>query len=184
MRPTILILTLTLLLGGCETLVKLHSPRPLAPPIKEYHHVEQLLTLHWDKQIRRFHCVLITRPGETRVVALTETGLPVFQLKQTPGNVDIDRSPLLPPRVSPDEILADIQLILWPWDSVEKSLTPSLRLVRHAGYRELYDGDKLEARVDYAGKDRWNTPATLVNHHYGYQITVQPLSKDDTHEQP
>ena len=182
MRPAIVLILLALLpLGGCQTFLEPPRPvRPLAPPIDQYHHVEQLLTLSWKKQSRRLHCVLVTRPGDTRVVAITETGMPVFELQQTASNVDIDRSPLLPPQVSPDVILADIQLIYWPRDALLKALPPPLRLVDKPGFRKLYDGDKLEARVNYDGDDHWNSPATLVNDHYGYRLRVQPLGKDDT----
>lgn len=183
MRPAIILIFLALLpLSGCQTVLELPRPvRPLAPPIDQYHHVEQLLTLSWEKLSRRLHCVLATRPGDTRVVAVTETGMPVFELQQTASNIDIDRSPLLPPRVSPDVILADIQLIFWPAKALRKSLPSPMKLVDKGGSRTLYNGDKLEARVDYAGKDHWNSPATLVNHHYGYRLQVQPLGKDDTH---
>ncbi len=151
------------------------SVRPLAAPLTERHHVEHLLEIDWDQQSQRLHCVLITAEGETRVVALTETGLPVFQLLQTPGNIEINRSPLLPRPVSPDIILADIQLIFWPIDSLRKTLSPPWRLEQHAGSRDLYEGEVLRAHVDYQGKERWSSPATLDNKQYGYRLTVTPL---------
>ncbi len=185
MRSLIATLLLAGLLTGCQVLTTYpRALRPLAPPIDEHHHVQQLLTLRWGEQMRRFRCTVTIQPGITRINAVDADGALVFGLRQTPGNINIERSPRLPPQVSPDVLLADMQLILWPPDTLEKSLPAGLHLENHVGYRELYNGTTLEARVNYYGNGRWNDPATLVNHRYGYRLTVQPLTQDDTAERP
>lgn len=185
MRSLIATLLLAGLLTGCQVLTSYpRSLRPLAPPIDEYHHIQQLLTLRWGEQMRRFRCTVTIHPGMTRINAVDADGALVFGLQQIPGNINIERSPLLPPQVSPDVLLADMQLILWPPDTLRKSLPAGFRLESHVGYRELYSGTTLEASVDYYGSDRWDDPATLINHRYGYRLTVQPLTQDNTSQQP
>lgn len=175
MRPRFVALLLAVLLSGCQLwLMPPRSVRPLAAPLSEQHQVAHRLEIHWQEQTQSLHGVLTTAPGLTRVEVLTDSGQPVLQLTQTPTHIDINRSPLLPPPISPDIILADLQLVFWPVDSLEKTLLPPWRLERQAGARQLYEGETLRAQVRYQGPDRWTSRATLDNKQYGYQLTITP----------
>lgn len=176
MRPFLPTLLLATLLSGCQLWVMPpRSVRPLAAPLSEHHQVARLLTIDWNGHSQRLRCRLITGPGETRMEVLSDTGLAVLRLVQSPAHIEIERSPRLPPSISPDVLLADIQLVFWPADRLAKTLAAPWRLTRHAGGRRLYEGDTLRARVDYQGPDRWRGVATLHNTRYGYRLTLTPV---------
>lgn len=179
MRSLALTLLIVALLAGCQTLRTYpRSWRPLAPPIAQHHQSTRLLTLRWADQVRHYHCTLITSPDHTRIIARTADGALVFRLHQTRARISIERTPLLPPRVSPDVILADLQLMLWPASTLEQSLPQTL--YHQDDFRKLYSGHTLEARVIYQGKSRWQDPAILINDRYQYQLILQALPDEPT----
>lgn len=169
------LLTAGLGLGGCQSWWPPRE-RPLAPPLTDTsRQLEHRLRIERGEQAQNLHAVLSLLPGETRVVALTETGVPVFQLHQTGDDLRTRRSPLLPRQVPMRLILADIQLIFWPVESLRAALPAPWRVAREGRGRALYNGERLEARVRYQEADGWQGPATLDNIHHGYRLTITPL---------
>ncbi len=164
-------------LGGCQSWWTPEA-RPLAAPLERHRYLEHRLRIDWGERTQNLHAVLRTLPGETRVVALTETGVPVFQLRQTATDLEISRSPLLPRRVPMRLILADIQLLFWPVASLRAGLPSPWRVEREEQGRALYNGERLEARVRYQDRDGWSGPATLDNIHHGYRLTITPLHSE------
>lgn len=165
-------------LSGCQTWWA-PQERPLAPPLAEpSRQLEHRLRIERGEHTQSLHAVLSTLPGETRVVALTETGVPVFQLHQTKNDLQVSRSPLLPRQVPMRLILADIQLVFWPIESLRAGLPAPWRVEREQQGRALYNGERLEARVRYQNDDGWSGPATLDNIHHGYRLTITPLQSE------
>lgn len=164
-------------LSGCQSWW-MPEARPLAPPLESHRHLEHRLRIDWGQRTQNLHAVLTTLPGETRVVALTETGIPVFQLRQTAHNLEVTRSPLLPRRVPMRLILADIQMVFWPVASLRTGLAAPWRLRQEESGRALYNGERLEARVRYQNHDGWDGLTTLDNIHHGYRLTITPLQSE------
>lgn len=175
-RPT-LILALLALLTGCQLLAP--APLPLAAPMQRPHQLEHLLTLTWGDRQLRLRCVLETGQGETRVVALNEAGLVLFQLHHTDQGLSVQRSALLPKAFPAQQIMADIQLIFWPASAIEAALPATWRLDVEANSRTLYHGDRLIAQVHYQGSP-WQAPSSLANQRAHYQLTLTPLGPDAT----
>lgn len=170
-------LLLAIGLSGCQAWW-MPQDRPLATPLESTRQLEHRLRIDWGERTQNLHAVLSTLPGETRVVALTETGVPVFQLRQTATDLEISRSPLLPRQVPMRLILADIQLVFWPVESLRADLPSPWRVEREQQGRALYNGERLEARVRYQDCDGWSGPATLDNIHHGYRLTITPLHSE------
>jgi len=161
-------------LSGCQSWCP-PAERPLAAPLDSSRQLEHRLRIERGEQVQNLHAVLRTLPGETRVVALTETGVSVLQLRQTADDLTVTRSPLLPRQVPARLILADIQLVFWPLESLRAALPTPWRLEQEEQGRALYNGARLEARVRYQKRDGWQGPATLDNIHHGYRLTITPL---------
>lgn len=160
---------------GCQSW-RFPQERPLAPPLMDTsRQLEHRLRIERGQQAQNLHAVLSLLPAETRVVALTETGVPVFQLHQTADDLSVDRSPLLPKQVPTRLILADIQLVFWPLDSLRTALPAPWRVEQEEQGRALYNGERLEARVRYQRRDGWQGRSTLDNIHHGYRLTITPL---------
>jgi len=178
-RLLITLLVATAWLGGCQSWL-VPQARPLAPPLGSDHNLQHRLRIERDDRALNLHAVLASTPGDTRVVAMTETGVPVFQLHQTTQGLETQQSALMPEAVPMSLILADIQLVFWPAAALRDALPPPWTLRREPHGRALYKGDRLEARVRYRHRDGWHGPATLDNLHHGYRLTITPLQSEGT----
>jgi len=93
-----------------------------------------------------------------------------------------DKGPYVPSAFPPEQVLSDLQLVLWPnaawqqrlvgseWQMAEPR--PGLRRLRYRG--------RLVAEVHYADAatgDPWNRRAWLSNLAYGYTLDISTLSQ-------
>ena len=109
-----------------------------------------------------------------KIVGVSATGQRLFTASWDGKNVTADRSPFVPKDLAPERVLADMQLALWPLESVRAALRDSGQEVTEPfpGVRRLRRGDRLIAEVHYAGADAWNGRLWFVNLEFGYALTI------------
>lgn len=64
------------------------------------------------------------------------------------------RAEWLPPQLSAERVLSDLQLVFWPAPAVSAALPPGWRLVQQGTARELRHGDELVIRIENPAPDR------------------------------
>ncbi len=133
------------LLAACSLLMP--KPEDLRPPLAnpaDFDRTDQQFTQivsQADDPAKAMLASWRVSDGELVLVGLTATGQQLFQASYDGNQLQIQQSPLLPPQVDTETILAQIQLAYWPQQSLEQAYSGSnwsLRTVS-AGRRLYYD---------------------------------------------
>ncbi len=108
------------------------------------------------------------------VVGVTATGMRLFTASFDGKQVAAERGPFVPKEISPERVLADMQLALWPLASLQGAYAGSGQTVSepHPGVRRVLRGDRLVVEVHYASDDPWNGRLWFVNFEFGYSLTI------------
>jgi hypothetical protein len=108
------------------------------------------------------------------VVGVTATGMRLFTASFDGEKVSSERGPFVPKEVSPERVLADMQLALWPLASLQDAYAASGQTVSEPqpGVRRVVRGDRIVAEVHYATDDPWNGRLWFVNFEFGYSLTI------------
>ncbi|MGJ0486894.1 MAG: DUF3261 domain-containing protein [Methylomicrobium sp.] len=161
------------------------SPKPLfplAPPVGPARRIVQQLTAHWPQSSKTLLCVLELDSRHIAMAGLTEDGLSLFNLSYDGKNLEADKNPLVPETLVPELIIADLQLVYWPVDSLQKQLPKDLKLESGPYFRRLSKQGQSLAEVRYFNpedlkqENAWPKAAELVNQQYDYRLTIQTVS--------
>lgn len=161
------------------------SPKPLfplAPPVGPARRIVQQLTAHWPGSRKTLLCVLELDNKHIAMAGLTEDGLSLFNLSYDGKNLEADKNPLVPETLVPELIIADLQLVYWPLDSLQKQLPKDLKLEAGPDFRRLSKRGQSLAEVRYftpadlKQENAWPEGAELVNQQYHYRLTIQTVS--------
>jgi hypothetical protein len=80
---------------------------------------------------------------------------------------------MLPAEVRADAVLQDLQLTLWPIQSLVAALPPGWTIADDGLLRTLrFDGAAVTT-VRYSGMPRWSGKAVLDNQRYHYRLTIE-----------
>jgi len=170
-----------LLLTGCSAFVPQSEPRgvpPLLTPATLGRSVQTLQIVHvaFKEREAALQCVLTVADGHISVLGLSALGQRLFTLSYDGGNaMQVQRSPMLPEQVSPERMLADLQLAYWPLSALQDAYRGSTWRVSEPrlGTRRLRQGEELVAEVHYAAADPWAGPLWLSNFRHGYSLAVE-----------
>ena len=178
----------TLMLTGCALLPQTAPPvAPLLPPsaFTAARGATQVLNFAFGDREITLQCALSVTPQLLTVIAIGPLGERAFTLSYDGREVHADLSPYAPKDLSPERVLADIELALWPlaaWqakfahgtgdaaDAAWQVSEPRARL------RRLRHDGRLIEEVHYAGADPWNGRLWLVNLVLGYTLDVETLA--------
>jgi hypothetical protein len=150
---------------------------PLAPPLGPERRIVQQLTAHWPGREETLLCVLELDSRRIAMAGLTQDGLSLFNLTYDGKTLEADKNPLVPETLVPELIVADLQLVYWPLDSVRKQLPKGLKLEAGPGIRRLSDDGKPLTEIHYLSADgAWPKAAELLNLQYHYRLTIQTVS--------
>lgn len=120
------------------------------------------------------NCVLSVRDGVATVVGLTALGVRAFTLKYDGTNVQVENDLPVPPQLTPERLLADIQLVFWPAPALKSALSKQgwelTEPYEHT--RRLKRGGKLIAEVHYDAAEPWSGRSWLVNLEHGYTLGI------------
>jgi len=126
-----------------------------------------------------FNCVVTVKDGSMTLVGMNSLGLRLFTIRYDGQSVQSETAPAMQGAFTPERLLADMQLVFWPFASLEKPMreagwqlsepTPGIRRLRH--------GERLIAEAHYGGIDPWSARSWLVNfeHRYSLQIDSQAM---------
>jgi hypothetical protein len=150
---------------------------PLAPPLGPARRIVQQLSADWPGSSKTLLCVLELDSRRIAMAGLTQDGMSLFNLSYDGKTLAADKNPLAPETLVPELIVADLQLVYWPLESVRQQLPNGLKLEAGPGFRRLSENGKPRVEIHYlsAGGD-WPKAAELVNLQYHYRLTIQTLS--------
>lgn len=171
-----------LALSGCSAMPRAApSPaRPLAAPAAAGEHAaRQVVRGAIGAREMTLSCVVSVKDGAMSVIGLNAMGVRLFTMTYDGRRTHVEKAGGIPEAITPERLLADLQLVYWPLSALQDSLRPAgYELAESApGTRRLRRGDRLLAEVHYAGDDAWAGRAWLVNLEFGYslQIDSEPL---------
>ena len=178
--PALAALLVSVALAGCAA-PRVASPvaalpaRPLAPPVAAGERaVSQVVRGAVGAREMMFNCVVSVRDGVMSVVGLNPLGVRLFTIRYDGAQVSVDKSFAVPDALTPDRLLADLQLVYWPLKPLQETLRPAGYELTEptAGTRSLRRGDRLVAEAHYATTDAWSGRAWLVNLEHGYSLQI------------
>jgi len=121
-----------------------------------------------------FNCVVTVKDGSMTLVGMNSLGLRLFTIRYDGATVQSETAPAMRGAFVPERLLADIQLVFWPFASLEKPMreagwqlskpAPDIRRLRH--------GEQLIAEAHYIGEDPWSGRSWLVNFEHGYSLQI------------
>jgi hypothetical protein len=155
---------------------------PLAPPSGPPRRIVQQLTAHWPGSRETLLCVLELDNRRIAMAGLTQDGLSLFNLTYDGKKLEADKSPLVPETLVPEMIIADLQLVYWPLDSLQKQLPKGLQLEAGPGFRRLSEQGQPLVEVRYLSqedlnqKSAWPKEIELTHKQYHYKLTIHTLS--------
>ena len=176
---------LVLVLGGCVTApptlptqgvdvapgvrLVLPSPEALGHSIT----ATQLVTVRYGDQSLVFEAHLDITPQRFLLVCLDTMGRRALTVTRSGGAVTVEAAPWLPATIDPHNILADIELIYWPADSLRTGLAGG-ELSEDGGHRSIMVGRTEVVRIEYesGGRGAWTGRQHLSNLAWNYDIAI------------
>lgn len=178
-------LGVSLVLAGCALLPQRPPPAlPLLSPraLGAVRSARQVLHIAYGKQALTLQSALQAGRDRDTLVAIGPFGQRFFTLSYDGRRVQAEVSPYAPSDLPARQVLADVELALWPLPAWQQRLAGSGWTLRapEPGVRRLrYDG-RLVAEVHYdAGSDGWDGRFWLVNLTYGYTLDITSSGAPD-----
>ena len=124
------------------------------------------------------NCVVTVKGGVMTVVGLSAMGVRIFTIKYDGQSTSVDNSLPVPPQLTPERLLGDLQLVFWPLSALATPLKASGWEVTEPapGTRRLRRDARLVAEVHYASTDPWVSRSWLVNLEHGYTLNIESKS--------
>lgn len=174
LRPLFLI-ALLVSLCGCQ----LWAPpdegsRLLAPPFGEYREIQRGLEIRVGEHIHTARARLSLTPDSTHIVITNEGDELMVEMRYQQGRLRVRRTPRLPPAIFADDLIADLQLALWPLERLRAGLTPGWTLAADDEGRILRFNGATEARVDYQSEEPSSRPLPVYNARHDYLLILSP----------
>lgn len=167
-------------LAGCGS----HATRPaasdgtrplLAPAsLGSSRAVNQIVRGALGERELTMNCVVTVKDGAMSIVGLSAMGVRLFTIKYDGQTTTVDNTLPIPPQLTPERLLADLQLVFWPLETLKAPLATAGWQVSEAtqGTRRLRHGTQLVAEVHYANTDPWSGRSWLVNLEHGYTLNI------------
>jgi hypothetical protein len=157
---------------------------PLAPPSGPPRRIVQQLSAHWPGSRETLLCVLELDSQHIAMAGLTQDGLSLFNLSYDGKKLEADKNPLVPETLVPEMIIADLQLVYWPLDSLQKLLPKGLKLEAGPGFRRLSEQGRPLVEVRYLSQEdlnhegAWPKEVELTHLQYHYKLTIHTVSHE------
>jgi Protein of unknown function (DUF3261) len=178
-----LLLVATLCLGCAASPSQRSSPdvpRPLLPPstLGAERAVNQIVRGAFGEREMTMNCVVTVKAGTMTIVGLSAMGVRIFTIKYDGRTTSVDNSLPVPAQLTPERLLADLQLVFWPADTLVEPLREGGWQVSESapGTRRLRRDARLVAEVHYASADPWAGRTWLVNIEHGYTLSIESKS--------
>jgi hypothetical protein len=167
----------TLIFCGCA--VPAHQPArlglKLAPSaLGESVSLQQRLTVERNGRVDELDAVLEVDAGRLDLVGLV-LGQRVLTLHYDGQRLNAWRHPMFPAGVRDEDILEDLQLVLWPADAVRQALPPGWHIEEKGLRRTLLIGELPVTVINYTGQRRWSGKVELSNLRYQYRLIIESV---------
>ena len=173
---------LLLALGACTT-----TPAPmqtarlglkLAPAaLGQVISLQQHLKVERNGRIDELDAALEVDTDHLEMVGLA-FGQRVLSLHYDGKELKTWRHVLLPAQVRAEDVLEDLQLTMWPIESIAQSLPVGWKVEDTGLFRTLYLDDIAVLKIEYSGFPRWSGTVKLENFRYKYSLTIQSVAAD------
>ncbi|MFC3107951.1 DUF3261 domain-containing protein [Undibacterium arcticum] len=137
--------------------------------------LQQHLTVQRDGRTDELDAALEVDPEHLELVGLA-LGQRVLTLHYDGQNLQSWRHLMLPAQVRAEDVLEDLQLTLWPLESIRQALPAGWRAEESGLRRTLFLDDAPVTVIDYSGTPRWSGTVELSNLRYHYHLTIQSVS--------
>lgn len=169
------VLAIFALMAGCAT-----APPPQArlglklPPaaLGTSISVQQHLKVERAGRTDDLDVALQVEPDAIDVVGLA-FGQRVLTMRYDGKELTSWRHMMLPSQVRPEDVLEDMQLTLWPAESIATALPAGWRIAEQGLTRTLYLENEPIMRIVYSGTPRWSGTVVLENLRYRYKLTIE-----------
>jgi hypothetical protein len=173
---------LALALGGCAAVPAAAPQAAAMPPILDgsalggARAASQVVRAAFRERELTLQCaVQVTDRGVT-VAGVDALGRRVFTVTYDGQQASVEPGPMIPEGFSPDYLLADVQLALWPLRALQAAYAGTGWAVSepYPGARRLRRDGRLIAEVHYTGADPWTSRYWVSNFERGYVLAVDP----------
>jgi len=122
------LIALLVSLHGCQLWGEpVRGARPPAATFGEYREIGRGLEIRVGERIHYAYARLSLTPESTLITVTDEEGRLMVEMHYGQGRLNVKRTPYLPPEVSADDLIADLQLALWPLERLRAGLIKSIR---------------------------------------------------------
>jgi hypothetical protein len=149
--------------------------RPLvAPSAAGERAVTQVVRGAVGEREMTINCVVTVKGNAMSVIGLNAMGIRLFTIRYDGEQVQVEKAFPVPGQITPERLLADLQLVFWPLASLEQPLrTVGFEVSEPVpGTRRLRRGGRLVAEVHSATNDPWSGKSWLVNLEHGYSLQI------------
>ncbi|MES2048362.1 MAG: DUF3261 domain-containing protein [Pseudomonadota bacterium] len=171
---------LVLLLAACTTVqpVPARLGLKLAPAaLGQAINLQQHLTVERNGRVDELDAALEVDADHLEMVGLA-FGQRVLSLHYDGKELKTWRHALLPEQVRAEDVLEDLQLTMWPIDSIVQALPSGWKIEDDGLQRRLYLDDVVVLKIEYSGLPRWSGTVKLENLRYKYSLTIQSVVVD------
>jgi len=139
--------------------------------------LQQHLTIERNGKTDELDAALEVDADQLQLVGLA-FGQRVLSLHYDGSHMTEWRHFMLPAQVRSEDILEDMQLTLWPLESIRQALPAGWSIQDQGMQRNLYRDDVLICTIHYSSMPRWSGTVQLENIRYHYRITIVSLAND------
>ncbi|SHF36220.1 Protein of unknown function [Microbulbifer donghaiensis] len=170
-----------LLLAGCSTQPQSQPQlRPLAPLLDgEPRQLTQHIVVQYRGEQRDLIGASLLAPEQLQVSLLTPQGVSLLDIhydgREVTAQQHLGRSRQIPPRA----LLADMQLVYWPLEMLQRSLPAPWQLresrAENTRLRQLFLRGTLYTEVRYSTVDIWRADVQLEQKVLDYGLSIRNL---------
>lgn len=136
--------------------------------------LQQHLTVERNGRVDELDAALEVDADHLEMVGLA-FGQRVLSMHYDGKELKTWRHALLPAQVRAEDVLEDLQLTMWPLDSIVQTLPVGWRIEDDGLQRTLYLEDTVVLKIQYSGFPRWSGTVRLENLRYKYSLTIQSV---------
>ncbi len=136
--------------------------------------LQQHLTVERNGRVDELDAALEVDADHLEMVGLA-FGQRVLSLHYDGKELKTWRHALLPVQVRAEDVLEDLQLSMWPLESIVQTLPAGWRIEDDGLRRTLYLDDVVVLKIKYSSFPRWSGTVKLENLRYKYSLTIQSV---------
>jgi len=134
--------------------------------------LQQHLKVERNTRIDELDTALEIDADHVQLVGLA-LGQRVLSLNYNGKELTSWRHVMLPSQVRAEDVLGDLQLVLWPVEAIRQALPEGWRIEERGLRRTLFQDGDIVSTIDYGSQLRWSGTVVLENRRFHYRLTIQ-----------